>query len=303
MTRRGVPEKMSAKALARLALGTVQFGLDYGIANPSGQVGQSEIGAILVRAAAAGIDTLDTAIAYGQSEARLGDAGVRGWRVMTKLPPLPPEVAAVPEWVRDQIAGSLRRLGVSQLEAVLLHRASDLAGPHGGAYLRTLREIKAAGLARALGVSIYDPAELDSLWPVWHPDVVQAPCNVLDRRLVRSGWLDRLSRSAVRVHVRSVFLQGLLLMPARSRPDAFAPWRGILDRWSEWCAQRAVTPLQACLAFVRGLNGVELVVTGVDSVAHLEQILAVSSAVEPLPPEDLFSEDRNLIEPSRWKAA
>ncbi len=303
MGQPGLHEKVPADAMIRLALGTVQFGLDYGVANVSGQVSPSEVSAILNRATAAGIDTLDTAIAYGQSEACLGNAGMTGWRVITKLPPLPQEVDSVPQWFDAQIEGSLGRLGIAQLDTVLLHRASDLLGPHAETLLRTLIGAKAAGLTRSLGVSIYDPAELDGLWPIWRPDVVQAPCNVLDRRLIRSGWLDHLYRSGVRVHVRSAFLQGLLLMPAQRRPERFAPWRVILDRWTEWCMEHEVSPVRGALAFVGAVRGVDLLVVGVDSAAHLDEVLAHSSATEPLPPDDLFSEDKNLIDPSRWKAA
>jgi aryl-alcohol dehydrogenase-like predicted oxidoreductase len=295
-------EKVSNEAMIRLALGTVQFGLNYGIANRSGQVVESEVGTILARAAAAGMDTLDTAIAYGQSEACLGRAGVTGWRVITKLPPLSQPVPDVAQWAEELIGGSLRRLGIPQLEAILLHRSHDLLGPQGETYLRTLHDMKAAGMTRAIGVSVYDPGELDRLWPLWRPDLVQAPCNVLDRRLIHSGWLGRLDAAGVRVHLRSVFLQGLLLMPARGRPDRFAQWGDLLDRWTGWCSDRGVSPLVGALAFVRSLSGVERLVVGVDSAAHLEEILAVPFA-ESVPPDGIFSEDRDLIDPSRWTAA
>jgi aryl-alcohol dehydrogenase-like predicted oxidoreductase len=298
-----MPEKVSSEAMTRLALGTAQFGYNYGLAQDSGQVSQVEVGAILKRAAAAAIDTLDTAIAYGEGEACLGRAGMTGWRVITKLPPLPQEVTDLREWVDEQIRGSLRRLGIAQLEAVLLHRSSDLLGPLGETYIGILNDVKASGLARALGVSIYDPAELDSLWPKWSPDVVQAPCNVLDRRLIHSGWLDRLNRNGVRVHVRSAFMQGLLLMATERRPGEFAPWKDILDRWTGWCKKREIPPLRGALAFVLTLRGVEFVVIGVDSDAQLKECLAHSSAFGPLPPSDMFSEDLNLIDPSRWKVA
>ena len=279
-------EKVSNEAMIRLALGTVQFGLNYGIANRSGQVVESEVGTILARAAAAGMDTLDTAIAYGQSEACLGRAGVTGWRVITKLPPLSQPVADVAQWVEELIGGSLRRLGIPQLEAILLHRSHDLLGPQGETYLRTLHDMKAAGMTRAIGVSVYDPGELDRLWPLWRPDLVQAPCNVLDRRLIHSGWLGRLDAAGVRVHLRSAFLQGLLLMPRPgSSGHVRAMERDLLDRWTGWCDERGVSPLAGALAFVRSLPGVERLVVGVDSAAHLEEILAVSFA-ESVPPDE-----------------
>lgn len=287
-----------------MAVGTAQFGLDYGIANASGRVPAAEVRDILERAAAHGLDTVDTAIAYGQSESSLGSAGVRGWRVITKLPPLPAGIGtgSLSAWVRDQLAGSLRRLRTEQLEAVLLHRPADLLGPHAEEYWQALGEVKHRGLTRRVGVSIYDPAELDALWRTRRPEIVQAPCNVLDRRLVRSGWLDRLGAEGIRVHVRSVFLQGLLLLADR-RPARFDPWAALLDRWSRWCGERAISPLQGALAYALQLPAVERVVIGVDSAAHLEEVLALAARPAPSPPEDLSTEDRGLIDPSRWPAA
>jgi aryl-alcohol dehydrogenase-like predicted oxidoreductase len=287
--------------MSRLALGTVQFGLKYGVANESGQVSAPQIAAILERARSCGLDTLDTAIGYGESESRLGEAGIAGWHVVTKLPPLPAGTVSVAEWVESQVAASMRRLRVEGLDGLLLHRPADLLGPAGSSYVAALQSLRDRGQMRALGFSIYDPAELESLWPVCRPDLVQAPCNVLDRRLIHTGWLQRLSASGVRVHARSVFLQGLLLMDAARRLDAFARWRPLLDRWLGWCADNRTTPLQAALSFVLAQSGVERVVVGVDSAAHLEQILAASEVSVPLPPADLFCNDRDLIEPARWK--
>jgi aryl-alcohol dehydrogenase-like predicted oxidoreductase len=286
--------------MAALALGTVQFGLRYGVSNQTGQVPQSQVAAILSEAAAAGITTVDTAIAYGDSEASLGRAGMSGWRVVTKLPPLPAEVVCLESWVEQQLEDSLRRLGVPQVEAVLLHRSSDLLGRRGALYLQALLKLKSERF-RFLGVSIYEPAELDALWPLWEPEIVQAPCNVFDRRLASSGWLTRLASRGVRVHTRSTFLQGLLLMSPERRPPAFAPWAALLDRWCGWCRQSGVSPLAAALGFVRAQPGVECIVVGVDSAAHLREILAAFRSESPVPPAELCSEDRDLIDPSRWK--
>jgi aryl-alcohol dehydrogenase-like predicted oxidoreductase len=286
---------------APLALGTVQFGLRYGVANTSGQVSEAQARSILTRAREAGIDVLDTAIAYGGSEACLGRLGMESWRVISKLPPLPEEVIAVERWVEEQVTGSLARLGVSQLEGLLLHRPLDLSGARGADYRAALDRVRARGWARALGVSIYDPSELDALWSVWRPDLIQAPLNVLDRRLERTGWLARLREAGVRVHTRSAFLQGLLLMPAEKRPGWFSRWSPLLDRWSQWCLRHEVTPLAASLCFARAREGVERVVVGIDSTSQLEEILQAAAVAVALPPEDLFSDDLELLEPARWK--
>jgi aryl-alcohol dehydrogenase-like predicted oxidoreductase len=284
-------------------LGTAQFGLNYGIANQSGKIARDEVAALLHRAARAGVDTLDTAVAYGDSEVALAEAGVTAWRVISKLPALPATPTNVSAWVFEQVQGSLERLRLSQLDAVLLHKPADLLGPFSTDYLQALELLKARGLVRAVGVSIYDPAELEGLWPRWQPQIVQAPFNVLDRRLARSGWLARLVQTGVRVHVRFVFLQGLLLMPAANLPASFERWRDVLRGWLDWCEQQGMTPLQAAIGFVSAQGGVERFVIGVDSLAQLEQVLAAATRPTSAPPDELASDDRDLIDPSRWSRA
>jgi aryl-alcohol dehydrogenase-like predicted oxidoreductase len=285
----------------RLALGTVQFGQRYGVANVSGQPDVETAAAIIELAGQEGIDTLDTAAAYGSSETCLGEVGVSGWRVITKLPPLPDDVPSVSRWADAQLRGSLQRLRVARLEALLLHRPADLLGARGAQLVAALEKFKSGGWVHSLGISIYDPCELDAIWPVWRPEFLQAPCNVLDRRLVRSGWLAKLSEHGVRVHVRSLFLQGLLLMSAAQRPACFVRWQRLLNRWLSWCSEHGTTPLYAALAFGEALPGVERLVVGVDSIPQLRQILAAMNVAAPRPPDDLFSEDRDLLEPSRWQ--
>jgi len=286
----------------QLALGTAQFGLRYGIANTTGQVAPATIAAIMDCARRGGIDTLDTAIAYGESESRLGEAGVSSWRVISKLPALPRAVPDIRAWVQQQVHGSLQRLGITQLDGLLLHRAADLLGPAAGAdYIRALEELKASGSVRSVGISIYAPEDLVALWQTWRPDIVQAPCNVFDRRLIHSGWLGRLADAGVRVHVRSVFLQGLLLMPAAARPASFDTWSRLLNRWSDWCSTEKITPLAGALSFVLAQPWIERVVIGVESVAQLREILQAASAGAPVPAAEIYTEDRDLIDPSRWK--
>src|SRR5271165_4758530 len=96
----------------RIALGTVQFGQHYGISNRTGQVAQGEAAVIVGHAWDAGIDTLDTAIAYGDSERCLGRVGVAGWRVVSKLPPVPDKCPDLAGWVAASVGGTLRRLGL-----------------------------------------------------------------------------------------------------------------------------------------------------------------------------------------------
>lgn len=287
----------------RIALGTVQFGLPYGIANQTGQVTREEAGLMLDYAASCGITILDTAIAYGESEACLGAVGVKNFKVISKLPSLPDNILAedVRGWVQNQVSASLSRLDVPALYGLLLHNSSQLTGRFAAPLAAALLELKSQGLVDKLGVSIYAPQELEVIDKVLPYDLIQAPFNLLDRRLLHSGWLRHLKERGVEVHTRSTYLQGLLLMPSGAIPNAFSQWAGLLHRWHQWLAQHDLSALQACLAFTLSHSEIDQVVVGADSLKHLEQILtaAPSEIGSELP--DLTCDDLNLIDPSRWK--
>lgn len=285
---------------SRLALGTVQFGLDYGVANRTGKVSQSIVRQLLSRAREAGVDTLDTAVAYGNSEAVLGEMGTQGWRVVSKLPALPAAVDDVTQWVSDTVAESLSRLAAPRLYGLLLHRPADLTGRQGASLYEGLRKTKALGLAEKIGISIYEPAELEPLMSRFSFDLVQAPFNVIDRRIESSGWLRRLAGSGVEVHTRSAFLQGLLLMDREARPRHFDQWASSWERWDSWLADSGTSALQACLAFALSRPEICRVVVGVDSLEQLQQMLAAVGGEAQLPPVALSSDDPALLNPSRW---
>lgn len=284
----------------KLALGTVQFGLDYGVANSFGRVTVQEAGAILQCAQACGLDTLDTAIAYGDSESVLGQLGIQHWNTVTKLPAVPENCQDVAQWVHEQIEQSMARLGVSQLHGVLLHRPAQLLEKMGPALFGTLQTIKAQGKTRKIGVSVYGPTELDALFDAYALDLVQAPLNILDRALVESGWASRLHDAGVEVHTRSAFLQGLLLMPAAQRPAKFNSWANIWRAWDSWLEQEVLTPLQACLRYLTNLPQIDRVVVGVDTAAHLQQIVQAVDGKLPTMPEFPDLQDARLINPASW---
>ena len=283
---------------ARLALGTAQFGSSYGVCNKSGQVGKTEIARILRLACEAGIDTLDTAVAYGASETALGEAGVENWKLVTKLPAVPDGTKDWPGWVEEQVDASLNRLGVESLYGLLLHQPSQLLERNGERLAAALEAIKTSGKTRKIGVSIYDPAQLGELLTRLRCDLVQAPLNVLDRRLVETGWCARLKEAGIEVHARSVFLQGLLLIT--KRPNKFNRWNAIWEEWDFWLQQTGRTPLEACLRYASGCEGIGKIVVGVDSIEQLRQILSAGAIPVSDEPQWSSPPPAELIDPSRW---
>jgi aryl-alcohol dehydrogenase-like predicted oxidoreductase len=280
-----------------LALGTVQFGMRYGIANKAGQVGLAEIERILAYASDNGVDMLDTAVSYGDSEACLGVIGVDDFQVVTKLPAK--IEGDVEGWVSANVKASLKRLSISRAYGLLLHRSQQLLGADGQLLAKALAKLKSDGLVAKIGVSIYDPRELELLNKECAVDLIQAPLNVFDRRLITSGWLQRLYDDGVEVHVRSVFLQGLLLMSRVRVPKKFSPWSDLFDRWHAWLAENHTNATEVCLQFANHPM-VDRVVIGVDTFDQLKEILHASRGafVQEIP--NLSCNDAKLVNPSNW---
>ena len=284
----------------RLALGTVQFGLSYGIANHAGKVNRSEAKAILKLALAHGIDTLDTAIAYGDCEACLGEIGTQSFNVVTKLPALPEHCHDVSSWVHEQVSASLARLDVSAVYGLLLHCPEQLLGWYGKELYRVLQTLKDSGGVHKVGVSIYAPNELKEITKRFNLDLVQAPYNIFDRRLQTTGWLHKLKGEGIEIHTRSSFLQGLLLMPQEAIPMKFLLWSELWEQWYKWLSYQNVSAVQACLAFPLSFPEIDRVIVGADSVHQLQQILEAASTSTTIQFPNISCDDENLINPSRW---
>lgn len=284
----------------KIALGTVQMGLAYGIANQSGQIQQSEAARLLLTARQAGMDTLDTAIAYGESEATLGALDLHGFKIVSKLPQMPDDVGNVEKWVESQFQGSLKRLNVTRLYGLLLHRPEQLLERNGDRLYAALTTLREQGRVSKIGISVYGPEELEAFEGRMPFDLIQAPFNPVDRRLVESGWLTKLSDRHVEVHVRSAFMQGLLLMGPQQRPQKFSRWSAIWNEWHQWLLSTGQTALNACLGFSLSFPEISRVVIGVDNVRQLEDVLSAAGARYVQPPSTLASQDVELLNPSLW---
>lgn len=284
----------------RLALGTAQFGMEYGIANHFGRVDDVNVKVLLKLAQENTVDVLDTAITYGESETCLGNAGVRDFKVITKLPPLPANCQNIHKWVHEQVDASLDRLKIDHLYGLLLHHSNDLLSVNGPELYKSLQSVQGCGSAHKIGVSIYSPVFLNELTELYRLDLVQAPLNIFDQRLVSTGWLRRLKDLDVEVHTRSVFLQGLLLMGVKSIPSYFSKWNDKFSNWHQYLERNNISSIEACLGFPLSFNEVDVVVVGVDDKTQLLEILSYMDTSSALDFSEFASNDEQLINPSLW---
>ncbi len=174
--------------MSKLALGTVQFGLDYGITNQSGQVTIKEVKSILDFAKENGIDALDTASGYGNSEKVLGEVGVDNYHIITKTISLKNGV----DRVIDGFYQSLDDLSQKQVEGLLIHNIQDIENKQFNVLFNKLNELKQQGLIKKIGFSTYTPEQVNFLLENFDFNIIQVPFNVFDTRLIQSGQLQAL---------------------------------------------------------------------------------------------------------------
>jgi aryl-alcohol dehydrogenase-like predicted oxidoreductase len=288
----------------KLALGTVQLGLDYGISNPGGRTPPDEARRVLDAARAAGMELLDTAASYGEAEAVLGRlANGPEFRVVTKTcrfgkhPIRATDAAAL----RQTLLRSLARLRREAVEGLLVHHAPDLLAPGGEGLFAEMQRLRDEGRVRKIGVSVYTPEEAEQVLARFAVQLIQVPCSVFDQRLLGSGWLRDLARRGVEIHARSVFLQGLLLMEPAALPPYFAKIRPALEALRAAARTAGTDMLGLCLGFVQRLPEVNAVVCGVTRAAELSELVERGRAAPQLPDlRALAQSDPAILDPSRW---
>jgi len=301
---------------AELVLGSVQLGLAYGAANRTGKPARETALRLIGRAADAGIAAFDTARAYGDAEERLGEGlqGRRPVRTITKLAPLGDLAPGAPRKavraaVDKSVAESCAALRRERLDCLLLHRAHHMTA-HGGAVWERLKEHLAQGTVRALGVSVQSPAE--ALAALVEPSVshIQLPFNLLDWRWREAGAIAALEvRPQVTVHVRSVFLQGVLAADdARVWPRIGGVDAPATIAWLRETAHkfRRESVADLALAYARGQSWIDGVVVGQETEAQLEENLKLCTrpvlsredcaAIEACAPRVPSS----LLDPAQW---
>ena len=288
--------------VSKIALGTVQFGIDYGVNSVDGQVKPEEVKKILSYAHSKNIDLLDTAPAYGNSEEILGRMDISNFKVVTKtrhFDSLEIKNNDV-KLLNNDFHHSLKDLKQDSVYGVLIHNADDLFKPGAEKLFDQLQELKQAKKIVKIGVSVYDHNQLQSILDNFDIDLVQLPFNILDRRMIDSGMLSTLRSKGVEVHARSVFLQGLLLMSEQNRPDKFNRWSGLWKIWHEWLNDNQITALEATIRHAVSMSEISKVLVGVDTKDQLKEIIVASNGVLPNIPTELHTNDVNLLNPSNW---
>ena len=265
--------------ISPMTLGTVQLGMNYGIANEAGKPSEKKSFSILRTALEGGITALDTARAYGDSELVIGRF-LKSWQgeqpaIITKVPALkgdnPKELE---KFATESVEQSLERLGVNKLESVMLHGAKDPI-IHGKACADAVKALIDHGYTDQVGVSVYTAEDIEGMLPYDIFSLTQVPMSIFDQRLIAGGWIDKLKERDYTVYVRSVFLQGLFFLDPEKMNDPIllqhaAPKLRLLRQIAE---KENMTLAQLAIAFIRDCPGVTSLVLGADTPAQVQENL------------------------------
>lgn len=293
---------------SRFTLGTVQFGLPYGIANRTGQPSYEEVRAMIARAWERGVSVLDTASAYGESEQTIGRALadlelLERMRVVTKVAPLPAGLAPADaaKRIEESVVQSLRRLHLETVPLALIHHERNIE------YIDGLLALKDRGLIQAAGVSFVRPLAAQRALGTPGVQGWQITASLLDRRFTDRGIASAARGRGIAVFARSIYLQGLLLMDDAATPPHLTDVAGPRRRIREIASAHGLTLQELAIRGVLALPGIQSLVMGVDTLAQLDQNLDIVDAGPP--PAGALAELQayrpeladDLLQPSDWE--
>jgi hypothetical protein len=289
-----------------IGIGSASFGQKYGLLNTEAIITSDEVSKVLSCARANGIKLIDTAPTYGNAEQIIGAVGAKDWEIVSKISPIPDDSKKfdIGDWLKAEVFGTLNRLGIDCLHGLLLHRPEDILTVHGSKLIRELKNLQLNGHIKKIGFSIYSPDELEKLTKQIWPDLVQAPLNAFDRRIITSGWLERLVQNGTEIHVRSVFLQGLLLSEKMAGDKYFKKWRAPIGEWHNYLRKMGISPLEGAIYSVVSNSKINKIILGVNSLEHLKQILEAFNRVAKYEGQEkeftISYSDPDLVDPRRW---
>lgn len=287
---------------SKIALGTVQFGLKYGINNKSGVVEDEELYELLNCAYLIGVDTLDTAYNYGNSEKKIGNfisSFNRKFKIISKAPKGSNSIT-----IKKYFQESLDNLNSDSLFGYMIHDFNDYLNDK--KIFNSLSELRKSGLVKKIGFSIYYPEQLEILFTdEVNFDLIQLPYSLADRRFEK--YFKLLKNRNVEIHIRSIFLQGLFFMKPEELPEKLKPFTEFNMKIDKISTESNRTIENIAINFVSQNNNIDKIVIGVDNKDQLQNNLKeINNRIETKALLNIKEElteiniPKELLIPSNW---
>ena len=277
-----------------LCIGTAQFGFKYGVTNKDGIVSIEEVQKIIDMAYDSGVKYIDTAQAYGKSEEILGKTirDNQNFKIISKISS-PNKIKSGLELINElevKFEQSLQNLKKNSIDTLLIHNSQDLRSAHGKDILMWLKNLKINKLVKRIGISVYSFDEIDDV-KLSDFDVIQIPLSIFDQRLLNRGYLKKIISSDCKIHIRSIFLQGLVLAKTSNLPNFLSEeFKNHHKKFSNFAKINKISKLNLACSFIKSLNNVEATLIGVDNLVQFSQIISIWNK------NDLNSINKNLFD-------
>ena len=285
---------------SEIILGSANFNQIYGITKNF--INKKEIKRSFNLALKNNIRIIDTSPLYNKSEKIIGLLNNDKFKIISKIPKIPRNIKKknIKKWVKLKVSNSLKNLKIKKFECLLLHNVDSLLSKNGNEIYKNIKNMKTIGLTNKIGISIYDFNILDKILKKFKFDLIQAPFNILDQRLVTTGWLKKLKKRKIKVYVRSIFLQGILLLKHNQLPEKLKKLNKNLIIWENWLKKNKFKPLQVCISFVLNQRQLDGIVVGYNNKNQLNQILKQKKMKSSFSIPNLNIRNRKLIDPRKW---
>lgn len=288
--------------LEKILIGTANFQKKYGFFNKS-QVNYNELRRIVSSIKRKKIKGIDTAISYKNVDDLLGNIKISNLKIYSKIPKLPENCKNVENWVENQVKKSKNKLKIKTFEGFYLHNPSDLLSKKGVKLFKTLKRLKKDGIVNKIGISIYEFSTFEKINKDFKMDMIQIPFNIFDRRINLKKIAKIVKKENIEIHVRSIFLQGILLKEKNEISTYFNKWDNVLSRWNKWCFKNKLSKLQTCINFVFNNKIADKIIIGIRSTKEFREIIKCVEKKSKKYPKNIYSKDLGLIDPRRWPNA
>ena len=284
----------------KIILGTAQFSNDYGITNKE-KIKKKDINEIISEAERQEINMIDTAPDYSGVEKTLGANNILNFKIISKVSLANKNRLICSKKLENNILNSLKNLGINKFYAILIRNPLNIL--KNKTMIKNILFLKEKGLVEKLGFTLYHPDELDKLYNLFRPDIVQIPHSIIDNRFDKRGWINKMHEDNVEIHVRSVFLQGVLLEEFNNLPKFFSQYKDYFFKFDSWLKKNNISKLEACMNHSIKDNRISKIVVGINSKKNLKEVTGVKYLKKIKFPAWLSSDDKGLIMPSKWKVS
>jgi aryl-alcohol dehydrogenase-like predicted oxidoreductase/RimJ/RimL family protein N-acetyltransferase len=286
--------------LNKFSLGTAQFGSNYGINNKTGKIKLSEIKRIIECIENLGISNIDTAIAYGEAEKILGKIGVKNFKITSKIPYISSlEIKNIEKIIKR----SLKNLRIKSLYSLLIHDSKNI-NKNFDKLVLILKKIKSKGLIKNLGVSISNFEDLKKVLKNKNIDIIQVPFNMMDQRINERSLINMIQKNNVKIHIRSIFLQGLLFKKYQEIKKMFSKNINYVKKFSKILKLKNIEKLRLFVNFVYLNKLSDQIILGVDNCRQLQKIARIKRLERinfPKIPLNFQKKNESLINPHNWQ--